>query len=189
MSGNIFARQTLASSTAQAGLLNTYTTAKSVINASDVFTLPANYLRVGSMFAVKVWGALSNIVTPAGTITFQVELGGTVAAWSSGAIQLSSTANTLTPFVLDLLLRCSAIGASATFTGGATVTALNVQIAAAVNPTVTDSVLVVPTGAPGNGTAFNSTLAQTFDFWAGFSTSNAGNGIQVSNYLVEQVQA
>jgi hypothetical protein len=191
VSGNVFAHQTLASSTAQATLFNTYTTAKSVINASDVFTLPANYVRVGSMFHLRAWGALSNIVTPAGTITFQVELGGTVAAWSSGSLQLSSTANTLTPFELDILLAVKTIGSgtAATLIGGGRITALNLEIAAAVNPTVTDTTLMVPAGTPAAGTGWDSTLKQTWDLWVGFSTSNAGNGVQIANYLVDQVQA
>jgi hypothetical protein len=96
--------------TAAGTLFNTYTTAKSVINATNLVQLPPNYLYVGKKLRVTVRGAVSNIVTTPGTITFQIMMG-SIVAWSSGAIQLNATAHTLLPFTLVVDLRCDTIGA------------------------------------------------------------------------------
>jgi hypothetical protein len=128
-------------------------------------------------------------VTTPGTITFQIMMG-SIVVWTSGALQLSTTANTLTPFEFEATIRLltSGSGTAATFIGGGTVTGLDVQIGAgAVNPTVSDSTVVVPTTAPAAGTGFDSTISNILDFWAGFSISNAGNGVQLYDYSVEQM--
>jgi hypothetical protein len=45
----------------------------------------------------------------------------------------------------------------------------------------------VPATAPAVGTGFDSTVANIMDFWVGIQTSNAGNGVQVYDYSVEQL--
>jgi hypothetical protein len=42
-----------------------------------------------------------------------------------------------------------------------------------------------PATAPALGTAFDSTVANILDLWAGFTISNAGNGVQIQQYMVE----
>jgi hypothetical protein len=37
------------------------------------------------------------------------------------------------------------------------------------------------------GTGFDSTIANLLDFWTAFSISNAGNGVQVYDYTVEEL--
>ena len=49
--------QVLASQKAAGTLFNTYTTAKSVINVSELVPLPGNYLQQGSKLRVRVFGA------------------------------------------------------------------------------------------------------------------------------------
>jgi hypothetical protein len=180
--------QTLASQQAVGTLFNTYTTAKTVINQTDLVSLPANYLRVGSKIRVKAWGGLSNIVTTPGTVTFQVNLGA-VAAYSTGALQMTTTANTLTPFKFEATIRVDSVGTgtSAKVIGEGFVSALNLTIGSGANPTVTDTAIVVPVASPAVGTGFDSTIAQTLDFFVGFSISNAGNGVQLYDYTVEQL--
>jgi hypothetical protein len=180
--------QVLASQIANGTLFNTYTTAKSVINVTELVPMPGNYLRPGSKFRIRVWGALSNIVTTPGTVTFQIMIG-TIVVWTSGAIQMTTTANTLTPFTLEVEIRLATAGSgtSAAFIGGGKLSALNLSIGSGANPTVTDTIIMVPTTAPANGTGFDSTISDILDFWVGFSISNAGNGVQVYDYLVEQL--
>jgi hypothetical protein len=184
-----FLVQTLASQSAAGTLFNTYTTAKSVINATELVSLPANYMKQGAKFRIKAWGGLSNIITTPGTVTFQVMMGA-IVAFTTGAIQMTTTANTLTPWDFEATLQVRSAGAStaATLIGSGYITALNLTIGAAgVNPTVTDTSIVVPVTAPAAGTGFDSTIANLLDFWVGFSISNAGNGVQVQDYTVEQL--
>jgi hypothetical protein len=183
-----FLVQTLSSQQTNGVLYNTYTTAKSVINPTELVVLPANYCRVGTKFRVKAWGGLSNIVTTPGFVTFQIMMGA-VAAWSTASIQMTTTANTLTPWRLEATLRVNAAGSGTTavFIGEGVVSALNLSLSSVANPTVTDTIITVPTTSPANGTGWDSTLSQTIDFWVGFSISNAGNGVQVYDYSVEQL--
>lgn len=184
-----FYRQTLASSITSGALFNTYTTAKSVLNVDDVFPMPANYIRQFNKFKIRVWGGLSNIVTTPGTVTFQSVWNG-VAAWSSGALQLATTANTLTPFVVDTIIRVATVGSgtSATLIGGGFAGSLAIQLGAGVaDPTVTDSFLMVPAGSPAAGTGFASNAAFNVDFFVGFSISAAGNGVQIYDYTFDQI--
>lgn len=169
----------------------TYTAAKSVFgvdgtdqSASAKYTLPANFWVPGKSVNVQLRGDISNIVTTPGTITFQVMLGA-VIAWTSGAINLSTTAHTRLPFWLDVDLTCQ-------IDGGGTQAKLMGQgmiiSQAVVNTSVADSVantlpsLLLPNTTPALGTGFDSTAAQKLDIFAGFSISNAGNGIGVRQY-------
>src|ERR1700729_1637498 len=96
--------QTLASQKTNGTLFNTYTTAKSVLNVTELVNMPGNYLQLGSKLRVKAWGGLSNIVTTPGTVTFQIMMG-SIVAFTSGALQMTTTANTLAPFRLEATLR------------------------------------------------------------------------------------
>src|SRR5262245_41448073 len=113
MAGLPFFSQVLTSQRAAGTLFNTYTTAKTVLNQTELVTLPANYLTVGTKFRIKAKGGLSNIVTTPGTVTFQIMIG-SIVAWTSGAIQMSTTAHTLIPFDLEVDLRVDSIGTSTT---------------------------------------------------------------------------
>lgn len=171
-------------------LFNTYTTAKTVINQQDLYGFYANYFQLGSKLRVKVNGAISNIVTTPGTITFQVMLG-TVVAWSSGAVQLNATAHTTLPFQLDVDLTCQLTntavgGAIAKLMGlGRLTGVMFTKTAGQTDGANTETVMMVPVTAPALGTAFDSTISQILDFWVGFSISNAGNGVRIDQYDVE----
>lgn len=189
MSGLPFFSQVLASQKAAGTLFSTFTTAKSVINPTELVPLPANYLTIGSKFRIRVMGGLSNIVTTPGTVVFQVMMG-SIVVWSSGTLQMTTTANTLTPFDLEITLRLDSMGSgtAAKFLASGVFTALDATIGSGANPTVSDTSIVVPVSAPAVGTGFDSTIADTLDFWVGFSISNAGNGVQIYDYSVEQLQ-
>jgi hypothetical protein len=108
MSGLPFFTQVLTSQKAHGTLFNTYTTAKTVINQENLVTLPANYLTIGSKFRVRASGGISNVVTAQPTFTFQIMMG-SVVAWTSGAIATNTTAHTLIPFNLEVILRCHSV--------------------------------------------------------------------------------
>lgn len=180
--------QTLASQKAAGTLFNTFTTAKSVINVTELVPIPGNYLQVGSKLRIRMMCGLSNIVTTPGTVTFQVMMG-SVVVWTSGAIQMTTTANTLTPVELEVNLRLDSAGSStaAKFMAVGKIIGLNLTIGSGANPTVTDTAITLPVTSPAVGTGFDSTVSEILDFWTGFSISNAGNGIQVYDYTVEQL--
>lgn len=171
--------QVLQTQKAAGTLFNTYTTAKSVLNPTELLTLPANYLTLGSKLSVEVYGAISNVVTSAPTFTFQLMIG-SVVAWSSGAITTNTTANTLLPFTLKGNLRVDSVGSgtSAKLIGG-----LNFNCAAMASGS---TAIVVPVTSPAVGTGFDSTIANIVDFWVGISASNAGNGVQIYDFEVTQ---
>jgi hypothetical protein len=179
--------QIIASQQAAGTLLNTYTTAKSVINPQAVVILPAGYFDApGTAIEIEAWGGISNIVTTPGTITFQVMLG-SVVAFTSGAVQLNATAHTTLPFRFRALLTTRTVGAStsATLMGqGEVAGEMFTATAGQTDGANSQTILQVPATAPAVGTGFDSTVAQTLDFWAGFSINNAGNGIQIQQYKV-----
>jgi hypothetical protein len=181
-------QQILTSQTKAGTLFNTYTTAKSVINPEDLITLPANYEKLGTDFKLEVAGALSNIVTTPGTVTFQIMMG-SIVAWTSGAIQLNATAHTLLPFWLDVDFRVDSTGSgtAAKWLGMGVLNGIQFTNTAAQTDAVnTTGMFPVPATAPAVGNGFDSTVANILDFWVGFSISNAGNGIQLYKYRLSQ---
>jgi hypothetical protein len=185
--------QVLASNRATGSAFNTYTTAKSVINAADLVQLPVNWAQIGTKFRVRASGVLSCVGTTSGTVTFQVMMG-SVAAWTSGALQMTTTAEASQGFIMEVVVRVTAVDvvagtAAATLIGQGYVLSLITQLGSGVAaPTVTDSILVAPAGAPAAGNAFGSSTTENIDFWVGFSSSSASNGITVYDYVVEQLQ-
>lgn len=180
-------QESLTSATAAGTLFTTYTTAKTVLPTGCLVTLPANWWYVGRMLRYTVVGAISNIVTTPGTITLQLNMGA-IAAVTSGAVQLNATAHTTLPFMATCIATCRTVGATTTATlmgqwtlNGVMFTRTAGQVD---NANIGDS-LLGPATAPAVGAGFDSTAAQTLDFFAGFSISNAGNGIQVHQVIAE----
>jgi hypothetical protein len=189
MSGVPQFSQVLVSQKAAGSANNTYTTAKSVINATELVTLPANYLTIGSKFRIRGLLALSNIVTTPGTFALQVMMG-TIVAFSSGNIQLNATAHTALPLDFEIELRVDSIGSgtAAKFMGRGKMTGIQPTLTAAQTDAAnTSGSFIFPVTTPAVGTGFDSTIANILDFWVGFSISNAGNGVTVQDYLVEQL--
>jgi hypothetical protein len=178
--------QCLVTQQAAGTLFNTYTTAKTVINPQALYVLPAGALYIGKQWLIKVVGAISNIVTTPGTINFQIKMG-SVVAFDTGAIQLNATAHTTLPFWLDILLTCRSVGngTNAAFMGQGNITGKMVTATAGQTDSAQDMpTLMCPATAPANGTGFDSTVANIVDLWAGFSISNAGNGVQIQQYSI-----
>ncbi len=168
----------------------TYTTAKTVINQQDLYSFYPNFFKLGTKLRITVHMAISNIVTTPGTVTFQVMLG-SVVAFTTGAVQLNATAHTLLPAKLVIDLTCQLTnttvgGAVAKLMGQAVLTGVMfTKTAGQTDGANTETVINLPATSPALGTAFDSTISQILDFWAGFSISAGGNGIQVAQYDVE----
>lgn len=172
-------------------LQTNYTTAKSVFgvdgtdqSASAKYTLPANFWVPGKSVNVRMMGALSNITASPGTITFQFMLGA-VIAWTSGAINFSTTVHTTLPFWLDLELTCQVDGGGtqAKLIGQGQIISQCVSNTSAADSVASDlPTLLLPNTNPAQGTGFDSTAAQKVDIFAGFSNAQTGNGIRVDQY-------
>ncbi len=180
--------ETLVTQQGAGTLFNTYTTAKTVINAQALYSLPPGFWEIGKQLEIEVMGGISNIVTTPGTITLQVMMG-SIVAFTTGALQMSTTAHTTIPFWLKALLTCRAVGptTSANLMGQAVIASQTIAATAVADGTQTHSILLGPNTAPAVGTGFDSTITNVLDFWAGFSISNAGNGIQVQQYSVRSL--
>lgn len=179
-------QETLAYQRQSGTLLNTFTTAKSIINADALWDMGRNYLQPGRMLRWIVAGGISNIVTTPGTMNFQCKFG-SVAAFDTGALQLNAIAHTTLPFWLDILLRCDTIGATtaAKMMGLAQIAGKMFTATAGQVDSVQDMpTLLAPAVAPAQGTGFDSTVVNLVDFFGGFSISNAGNGVQIQQFAL-----
>lgn len=182
--------QPVTTQTAAGAAFNTYTTAKSVINAQNLYSFAPNYFQVGTKLRLTIHMAISNIVTTPGTVVFQVMLG-SVVVFTTGNIQLNATAHTLLPAKLVVDLTCQVAnttvgGAIAQFMGQGVLTGVMfTKTAGQTDGANSETVINVPVTSPALGTAFDGTISQILDFWAGFSISNGGNGIKVAQYEVE----
>ena len=175
---------------------DTYTTAKSVIPLAAVHTIQASYLYVGKRYRITAWLALKNVITAQPTFTFQIMGGPTsnIIVWSSGALVATTTAHTGIPCLVQVDLKCATIGAGTTANFAATgvVNCIGLVYAGAVaDPTQACAPLICPNAnyaTPSSGAAgFNSTVATVLDFWVGIQTSDSGNGVQIYDYIVEDL--
>lgn len=177
----------------QAGaLLNTYTTAKSVINSQAIMAVPPGMLQLGDMLHIRASGGISNIITAQPTFTFQAMMGpvqpSTIIAHASQALLTTTTAHTLIPFEYDLWMRLDSEGAgtAAKFLAQGHISGIMFPISGAVaDPTLSIGDLMAPATAPAVGTGFDSTVLNYLDFFVGISVSNAANGIQIYQYTVD----
>ncbi|SRR5258706_3384382 len=184
--------ETLVSQYVDSPLQTTFTTAKSIFGLDGTdqsvhckYTVPAGFFVPGKSMNVQLRGDISNIVTTPGTITFQFMVGSNIA-WTSGAIQMSSTAHTTLPFWLDLDVTCQVAGATnqAKLMGQGMIisqTVVNTAVADSVANTL--PVLLLPNTTPAQGSGgFDSTVSNKIDIFVGFSISNAGNGVRARQY-------
>lgn len=184
--------QTLKTQHAAGTLLNTYTTAKSVINAQAQLIIPGGFLQLGDMLHVRASGGISNVITTQVQFTFQMMMGpatpATIIIHASQALLTTNVAHTLIPFVYDVWMRLDSEGSGTTakFLSQAQLNGIMFPISGNVaDPTLTTGMILCPATAPAVGTGFDSTVANYFDFFVGIQTSAAGNGIQVYQYSVD----
>lgn len=174
-------------------LYNTYTTAKSMLTstageASSGFTsLPPSFFARGGYVEVDVHAAISNRVTGPDTFTINIVVGG-VIAFTTGAINLTTTAHTTIPAVFRFLLTCRAEGSGTTANligqciGNGQMLAMAASLADNAGGT---GYVMAPNTAPAVGTGFDSTIANSMDFHVAQSVNNAGNGFQLHQYVVK----
>jgi hypothetical protein len=186
--------QELVNISAAGTLYNTYTTAKSVLTSSTataastgLITLPPNFFQLGARLEIEIDCAISNRVTGPDTFTVQVMVGA-VIAFTTGAINLTTTAHTTIPAHGRIFLSVRSVGNGtlATLEGQSIWSGQMIAASASLadNAGGTGNCMA-PNTAPAAGTGFDSTVAQTLDLFVAQSVSNAGNGFQLRQYSVK----
>src|SRR5258708_1981098 len=186
--------QCIASLPVPGKLYNTYTPAKSMLtsatateaSAGAIGLPPAFWHREGTL-EVKFCAGISNRVTGPDTFTIQVMMG-SIVAFTTGAITLTTTAHTVIPMWAEIILTCEKEGSGTLcqLRGQARLTGQMIQqggTAGADSATLTNTALY-PNTASALGTGFDGTIANTLDLWVAQSFSGAGNGFQLNNYRV-----
>lgn len=175
-------------------LYNTYTTAKSMLTSTSVTEasqaakiLPSGFFQRKGVLEIDFTAGISNRVTGPDTFTIQVMLG-SIIVFTTGAINLTTTAHTTIPCMGKIILTCDTEGSgtNATLRGQATLWGQMIAMAASLADGVANTGWAMcPNTAPAVGTGFDSTIANTLDFYVAQSVSNAGNGFQLQQYVVK----
>ena len=182
---------TLAAAQGAGPQLSNSTSQTSILPTQARITLPPGlFSSPGQILRIKGQAAVSNVVTTPGTLSLAVMLGasGTIQAFSSGALQMSTTAHTSLPLWFEILMTLRAVGngTSANFMGQGIFTS---QVLS--NTAVADSVastlptLLGPNTAPAVGTGFDSTIANVLDLMATFSVNTSPTNLTLHQYSAE----
>lgn len=167
--------------------LTNSTSATSLLPAARKFTLPSYFFdRVGKALHLRAAGRISTVVTTPGTLTLDARLG-SVVVFSSGAMTLNTTAQTNVNWNYEAELICRAIGAgtSANLLGQGRFQSHAVIGSSAPTAGGAGCHMLPYNAAPAAGTGFDSTAAQTLDFYATWSVANASNSIQLHQFALD----
>lgn len=184
MSGSNW-QQTLYNANADGPALANTTTATSILNGIDKRILSPDQMKLNTALAFKIGGQVSNIVTTPGTLTLSVRTVGGVILMTSQAIALNAVAKVNVTWWAEFqaTLRQIGSGTGASFMWQGVFSSESV-VGAAAGTMVS---VAMPASAPALGAGFDSSANQQIDVFATWSIANAGNSIQMKQYLVEHL--
>jgi hypothetical protein len=166
--------------TGDGSALASSTTATSILPAASKFTLPSMFFDSanGKTLRFRASGRISTLVTAPGTLTLDIRFG-SVVVFNGGAMTLNIVAQTNVNWIMEADLVIRAVGASTSANILGQGFWMSHAVIGSVAPTVgTAGTHLLPyNAAPGVGTGFDSTAAQTIDLFATWSVSNAANSI------------
>jgi len=171
-------------------VLNTFTTAKSILGTTTDAagaargTLPAGYFNsgnIGKTLRVTAKGRVSTFTS--GTITLDIRFG-SVVVWTTPAITPQFSKTDLTWWV-EVELVCRSVGPGTLGTVMA-IGQLTSEVLASA-PAGEANTIMVPATAPAVSSGFDTTAAMTVDMFVANSVSNAANQIQIHTYKVESL--
>lgn len=148
------------------GTALTAAAAASALPTHAVWTMPPNFLEVGSQLRVRASGRISNVVTTPGTARYDVRLGA-VVAFDGLALPLNIVAKTSVGWWLELLLTCRSIGSgtSATLMGQGFWTSESV-IGSPLPSVGGGGTIILPyNSAPAVGAGFDSTVSNAVNLY------------------------
>lgn len=174
--------ETLINATENGTALANSVAATSIIPASAVYTLPANFFQVGEKLRIRIGGRISNIITTPGTLTLDVRFGAVIVA-NGGAMALNIVAKTNVTWWAEFDLTCRAIGSGTSANMMWIGKYMSENVIGSPLPAAGGSgLLLLPSSAPAVGTGFDSTAAQAVNVFGTWSVADAGNSIQVHEY-------
>lgn len=154
----------------------------SIIPAAAKYTLAQNFFsNLGQRLWLRAHGRISTLVTTPGTLAFNIKFGST-AVFSGGNMTLNTTAQSNTPWELDIQLTCRAIGTSANLMGFGRWLSHAVIGAAAIGTGGATTQMLPYNAAPAVGSNFDSTATQQVDLTATWGTSSASNSITLHGF-------
>lgn len=163
--------------------LTASTTPTSLLPQQSKFTMPAGLLDgIGKTIRVTAIGQISNIITTPGTLTLDVRFGATVVM-NGGVQQLNAVAKTTVPFFMQWIGTVRAVGSSANIMHQGVLIS-EAFVGSAVQSAGGAGAGMLPATTPAVGSNFDSTAAQTVDFFGTFSLNNA-NAITVQSFILE----
>lgn len=174
-------------------LYNTFTTAKSMLTSSTAtaasagfIKLPAGFWQNGTMLVIDYHAAVS--WASGNTMTLQAMVG-SVIAFASDAIKVTTTGGTTEPVTGRIILTCRSKGNGtlATLIGGGYIQGRCIcppNATPGANYAAGMGFSSLKEGTPAVGTGFDSTVDNTLDFWVGMGTSSASNGWRMEQYMV-----
>lgn len=179
--------ETLATAQVDGPALGTFTTAVSCLPTPARHTISPDDWYLGKQLWIRAAGRIGNVVTAAPTFTFEFRLGPTsnIVAFSTGAIQCSTTAHTTLPFWMEIHLSCRSLGSGTggTLMGQAWVMSrVFVDVSGADVTTVGHPALLQPETNPAVGTGFDTNVANVTDLFVSCSASSASNTFQLTQY-------
>lgn len=157
-----------------------------LLTSQAKYTLPANFLDVpGKTLRVKATGRISNVVSPAGVLTFRVKFGAIVVALSP-SFALNAVAKTNVTWILDWSLTLRSVGGTTAATLMHTGQWQSESVIGSPLPSAGSAgQLLIPASAPAVGAGFDSTVSNVVDLSAQFGTT--GNSIQAHQYTLESI--
>lgn len=153
----------------------------SVIPPGAVWTMPANFLKVGKKLLLKANGRITTDAT-AGNILWTVRIAGTINAFTSANLPMKNSITTMA-WELELMLTCRSIGNGtlATMFGNGRLHG-ELTLASAAPATSGHLPYLLQHSAPAVGTGFNSVQANTFDLMT--TMDNTGNTLICHDYTL-----
>lgn len=147
------------------GTAVTAASATTLLPGAAKFTLPANFFSVGKQLLVKASGRISSVITTPGTARFDVRFGSTVVFDGLAVLLDTVAAHTNVGWMLEVLLTCRTIGASATLMGQGTWVCEDILGTPASAPKGSVTAILPWNSAPAVGTSFDSTASQQVDLF------------------------
>lgn len=176
--------QALASAQVAGGPISNSVSAASLIPAQAKFTIPAGILKIGDVFRVTSTYQVSNVVTTPGTLTLDIRFG-SIIVFTSGAVQMSTTAHTTLPAWWSALMTVRALGltTAANLMGQSKLHGIMFLISGA--DLTTHGTMLAPNVTPVVGTGFDSTISNAVDHFGTFSVATSPTNITLQQYVFE----
>jgi hypothetical protein len=185
-------RSVLVSNQADGSALSNTTTATSLLpSGAKTKIWPLFCRNTEKILKITAHGRISTVVTTPGTLTLDLRFidsaATTVSVFTSGAMTLNTTAQTNTPWILEVYAHVRSLGSTATLFGYGTWRSHAVIGSSAIGTAGAGTQMLPYNTAPAVGTAFNATLENQIDLFATWSVANASNSITLHNFLVESL--